>query len=253
MRQEERELKTLLTEQDFEPQPAQQAFVETMQQQARAYAQATDGIAVLSDLQNGVCHIHSGQFGRSMGFAPYVSDTSTAFENTIFGSIYEEELMERHILELRFFRFIESVALSAKMHHCAMCLVHFLMPDGRRQPVLHTMRYVGFHPNGSMWLGLCTYIPFPQATAQLEGCIIDTRTGQRVQPEQYVALDSQLLSRRQLEVLTLLAQGLASKQVADRLNISVHTVNRHRQDILATLGVSNSAAAVDMGRRMHII
>lgn len=253
MRQEERELKSLLTHQDFNAEETPPSLLETAKQQARAYAQATGGLAVLSDMQSNVCHIYSGVFGRSMGLTDYVQDTSTAFENAIFSSIYEDELMERHILELRFFRFIASVPLSEKTHYHATCLVHFRMHEERFQPVLHTMRYVGFHDNGSMWLGLCTYLPFPQAKERLEGSIIDTRTGQLVQPEQYVELDQQLLSHRQSEVLSLLAQGLGSKQIAERLYISPHTVNRHRQDILATLGVSNTAAAVDMGRRMHII
>ncbi|MCS2560342.1 LuxR C-terminal-related transcriptional regulator [Bacteroides ovatus] len=46
---------------------------------------------------------------------------------------------------------------------------------------------------------------------------------------------------------------MSSKQIADNLNISVHTVNRHRQDILATLKVANTASAVEIALRMNII
>jgi len=76
---------------------------------------------------------------------------------------------------------------------------------------------------------------------------------QAVSPDKYAQIDSQLLSRRQREVLALLAKGIGSKQIADRLCVSVHTVNRHRQDILAALRVPNTAAAVEMGLRMGMI
>ena len=69
----------------------------------------------------------------------------------------------------------------------------------------------------------------------------------------YEACDRKILSRRQLEILSLIAKGVPSKQIADNLNISVYTVNRHRQDILASLKVANTAAAVEIALRMNLI
>jgi len=42
-----------------------------------------------------------------------------------------------------------------------------------------------------------------------------------------------VLSKRETEVLGLISQGLNSKSIAERLFISVNTVNNHRQNILA--------------------
>lgn len=39
------------------------------------------------------------------------------------------------------------------------------------------------------------------------------------------------LSDRECEVLRLVAKGLSSKEIADNLNISIHTVNTHRKNI----------------------
>lgn len=44
-----------------------------------------------------------------------------------------------------------------------------------------------------------------------------------------------------------------SKQIAERLNISSNTVNRHRQDIIAALNVPNTIAAVEIGLKMKLI
>jgi ATP/maltotriose-dependent transcriptional regulator MalT len=51
------------------------------------------------------------------------------------------------------------------------------------------------------------------------------------------------LSRRELEVLRLVASGKSNREIAGALVISEHTVARHVQNIFAKLGVSSRAAA----------
>lgn len=49
------------------------------------------------------------------------------------------------------------------------------------------------------------------------------------------------LSDRETEVLVLIAQGLSSKEIADRLCISIHTVNTHRKNITHKTGIKSVA------------
>jgi DNA-binding NarL/FixJ family response regulator len=48
-----------------------------------------------------------------------------------------------------------------------------------------------------------------------------------------------ILTPRELEVLKLIAEAYSSKQIASELVISVKTVERHRQNILGKLGMSD--------------
>ena len=249
MKEQEQKLKDLLTGQTFEAENERQQILETARGYAHAYAQATNGIAVLSDFQNNTCSIYSGLFGYLLGLSESFMDADSAFEDKIFNNIPNEELLERHILELRFFHFLKSIPATKKMDYLAICLIHFQRQGQSPLPVLHSTRYLLCHPNGSIWLGLCTYIPFLPIQGNIDG-IVNTRTGETVCLEQY---DGQLLSQRQLEILSLLAKGEGSKQIAEKLCISVHTVSRHRQDILSQLHVTNTAAAVEIGLRMHLI
>ncbi len=50
------------------------------------------------------------------------------------------------------------------------------------------------------------------------------------------------LSRRELEVLVRIAEGYTNKQIADRLGISVRTVETHRENLMRKLGVQGTAA-----------
>ncbi|MCG6928250.1 MAG: LuxR C-terminal-related transcriptional regulator [Acidobacteria bacterium] len=52
------------------------------------------------------------------------------------------------------------------------------------------------------------------------------------------------LTSRELEVLRLVAQGLGDKEIADRLNLSGHTVHRHISNIRTKLGLPSRSAAV---------
>jgi DNA-binding NarL/FixJ family response regulator len=51
------------------------------------------------------------------------------------------------------------------------------------------------------------------------------------------------LTRRELQILALVAAGKTNQQIAAALVISDHTVRRHLQNIFSKIGVSSRAAA----------
>lgn len=99
---------------------------------------------------------------------------------------------------------------------------------------------------GNVWLVLsivnlsANQQPPWKVTSQL----IDTRTGDSFSPLDDLFDREEILTPREREILQRIAQGRPSKEIADELHISIHTVNTHRQRILAKLGVDNSLEAV---------
>lgn len=61
------------------------------------------------------------------------------------------------------------------------------------------------------------------------------------------------LTEREMEVLDLLAEGLANKQIALELSISEHTVKFHVSSIYTKLGATNRTEAVRIGVRLGLI
>jgi DNA-binding NarL/FixJ family response regulator len=61
------------------------------------------------------------------------------------------------------------------------------------------------------------------------------------------------LTPRELEVLGLIAAGLADKEMADRLGLSPHTVHRHVSNILTKLDVPSRAAAAAHAARLGLL
>lgn len=50
-----------------------------------------------------------------------------------------------------------------------------------------------------------------------------------------------MLSKRETEVLRLVASGLINKEIAEQLNISINTVLTHRKNITAKLGIKSAS------------
>lgn len=61
------------------------------------------------------------------------------------------------------------------------------------------------------------------------------------------------LSSREIEILRLLADGLLKKEIADRLEISSHTVSTHLRKVYSKLHVSTNTGAVAKALRERII
>ncbi|MBQ9470725.1 MAG: response regulator transcription factor [Bacteroidales bacterium] len=60
-------------------------------------------------------------------------------------------------------------------------------------------------------------------------------------------------TQRENEIITMAVDGLSSKQIADKLNISIHTVNTHKNHIFRKMGINSSIEMVNFAIRHKII
>ncbi len=64
---------------------------------------------------------------------------------------------------------------------------------------------------------------------------------------------SSLLTKRQAEILNLVAEGESGKKIGERLFLSTSTVKREIRHIFDKLGVNDRAHAVSEGMKQHLI
>jgi DNA-binding NarL/FixJ family response regulator len=113
--------------------------------------------------------------------------------------------------------------------------------------------------------GACAYLLKDSAPAELELALQAVRRGDiylsppvskqmiahyLANKEQKAAPD---LTPRQREVLLLIAQGNSTKVIAHRLHVSVKTVETHRTQLMARLGISDIAGLVRYAIRTGMI
>ena len=198
---------------------------------ASGYATIENAIAVLSDMHANTSYIYYGDFSDVLGLGKM-----TDKEDRI-GSIWEEEILKlvspddlhnKYLHELRFFHFVKH------------------LPKGRRHHYYLANKFNG----NSLWLALCLYTPL---TVDLPNgsVVVNSVTGETEELE--VKNDLKILSDRERQVLRLIDKGLMSKNIAERLSISINTVSRHRQEILSKLQVKNSIEACRIAKDLGLI
>jgi len=66
-------------------------------------------------------------------------------------------------------------------------------------------------------------------------------------------MNKSTITKREQEILNLVAYEYSSKEIADKLYISNHTVITHRQNLMLKLKVKNSAGLVRRGFEMGVL
>jgi len=61
------------------------------------------------------------------------------------------------------------------------------------------------------------------------------------------------LSAREMEVLSLIAEGKSNQEISAQLYLTIHTVKRHAYNIFAKLGVNKRTHAVVKARQLELI
>lgn len=111
---------------------------------------------------------------------------------------------------------------------------------------------------GNLWLTLSTIdiSPNQDIDGKIKSQLQNFRTGKIVafmEEPKIQETVSILLSRREIQILQMVKDGYLSKEISDKLAISLHTVNTHRQRLLGKLGANNSMEAVVFASKLGLL
>ena len=247
------DLSHALLKQDFDETDVELNLICKYKQIAKSYSQIDNSVAVLSDYQNDKSYIYSSDFGETFGFASL--EIESAFEDDIFQKIHHDDIIERHILDLRYFQFQKNIEQNNRRKYNTESVIRMRNLNNEYKYIRHRTFYLKSKPNGSVWLSLCLYSPIIEQHQRrnIEGRIVDNVNGKIISIDDYKQYDKTILTKREISVLKLIAKGLGSKQVANELFVSVHTVYRHRQNIISKMKVANTAEAIKTAIAMDIL
>jgi ATP/maltotriose-dependent transcriptional regulator MalT len=113
------------------------------------------------------------------------------------------------------------------------------------------------HPQATATLHDQTDTPANLAASLLTTLALEPGAGDPASDARFVSPDQagllEPLSRRELEVLRLLAQGQSNPQIAEALIVSVGTVKTHTHNIFAKLRAANRTQAVRQAQTLHLV
>ena len=228
--------------------------IEEYKKSVASYVEIEQCVAVLSDFQADCSYIYAGDFGELFGLSSKDLVIDSAFEDCIFNKLNSDDVTERHALELQYLQFLKN--LNGEEYRKYSTFSRLRTSDSQNPNYInHRTMYLKKSSTGSIWLALCLYSPSGnlQTSIGIDGRIVNMQTGETIASEKYKPFAETLLSKRELEILKLVAKGNNSDQIAGFLNISVYTVRRHRQNIIQKMQVSNTTEALRTAFVMGLI
>ena len=106
----------------------------------------------------------------------------------------------------------------------------------------------------SLGLGLGSRIrPHTELKPQLEHPATDVTTQNVARPTDESASNAPRITKREQEILELIAAGLSNKEIAERLFVSENTVKTHSSRLFEKLSVNRRTQAVQVGQRFGLI
>lgn len=219
---------------------------------ASNYAQLEGSIAVLSDLHLGDSSVFYGEFAQVLGIPTkeQTNKVNSIWEENLLRLVHSNDLSEKFLQELQFYNFILRKPLQFRKRYHLESELRMRDHFGRFIPVHHRMFYIYPKQSSVPRFALCLYNRLI-ANLPSKGIIINTSNDETI--EIGSASTESILSAREKQILRMIAAGMTSKEIAAALNISINTVSRHRQDILAHLNVKNSLEACRTAKSANII
>lgn len=233
---------------------AQNMTIEGAQAVALLYAKLEHAVAVLSDLKTNKSYIYKGALAATMGWGENdCEEIDSIWEDEIYREIHPDDLLNRHLLELQYFQLLKNLSIKERAHYHTESRIRVRDKEGEYKAILHRTFYMNPDEQEQLRLALCLYnfSSNPILPVVFEGVILNTVTGEVIRPDHQKC--NMLLTVREKEILCLIKQGKLSKEIAALLSISVHTINRHRQNILEKLRVNNSIEALKVAEGLGLI
>ncbi|MGN1245717.1 MAG: response regulator transcription factor [Muribaculaceae bacterium] len=252
-----KELNQIYASQHLELESLDYAQLDDCRLIASGLTAATEACAVITDSAADSCLLFCGAIGKILGltdgnFTQLSIDSSD--EDLVYERIHPEDLVEKRMLEFEFFKYVDRLPVAEKLHYKATCTFRMKDHTGNFLWIDNSTQVLRLSPAGKIWLILCRYdvSPVQHPRPDINPHIINLHTGDSTE----LSLSERrqfVLSEREKEILRLIKDGKLSKQIAHILSISPHTVNRHRQNILQKLCVTNSAEAISAAISMKLI
>jgi DNA-binding CsgD family transcriptional regulator len=199
---------------------------------------------------------YSPNFGVLLGYdLAQIEQTGHVFLDKKIHPVDFVTLMQNGISILKlFFQFSEDEKLNYKLIN----EYRIMNSGGQYIRIIEQHQALTLTKSGKLWLNLSTIdiSPNQDVSLGLKAQLLNFRTGKTLPFEQENILAKNFdtgLSPREIQILQMVKDGLLSKEISDELNISLHTVNTHRQRILEKLGANNSMEAIVFASRMGLL
>lgn len=196
----------------------------------------------------------SSNFVNLLGYDDHKIATLERQGDYLESRIHPDDRTQLETLQIKLSQFIYS--LPPEQRNDYSNIYSFRILNAKQQYVRVTSRHQVLEQdcNGKAWLviGNMDISPDQKKSESVDCTVLNLKSGEMFSPSSSLVSPVNL-TNRELEILRLIQKGMLSKEIADKLCISIHTVNIHRQNLLRKLGVQNSFEAIRLGQECGLL
>ena len=182
------------------------------------------------------------RFGRYYYVTEYVENIDTPQELDIEKLVHPDDLEVVRRIDKKVWEFLDTLPEEEKLAYKYIYELRVL-EKGKYIRMIYQTRILAFKDDNFLAMGIIDLAPEQSTNTsvrfQIKNCLTD-----EIVPFTIETATDTLLTPREREILALAKEGMFSKEISEKLNISIHTVNRHRQNILEKLQVDNMIEAI---------
>ncbi|HMR82677.1 MAG TPA: LuxR C-terminal-related transcriptional regulator [Niabella sp.] len=195
---------------------------------------------------------YSANYGKLLGYAP--ADYEKAGQQFFADKIHEDDKLQSSLNGVTVLKLFNSFSSDEKLNHKLVNEYRMLNAENKYVRLIEQHQVLELDKKGQIWL-LVSFVdisPDQEINDGLKSQLLNFRTG-KVIPIERSQKPQFELTKRELEILKLVKEGYLSKEISDKLAISVHTVNTHRQRFLEKLGANNSFEAIMFASKFGLL
>lgn len=219
----------------------------------RSFSQMSQSCIFTVDVFKARYDFASDNFSTVLGYNPAWIRTIQKHGDVLEDRIHLDDRSQLLKYQIEHGMFIYSLPQEERNDYQQMFQYRILNAKGQYVNVISRQQVLEKDRNGKAWIimGILDISPDQIVTEKIKRTVINSKTGE-ILTSTFMPAEKQLTNREK-EILLLIRQGFLSKEIANRLNISIYTVNNHRKNILAKLDVDNVMEAINTALDFGII
>ena len=232
-----------LTRYHFDPKDLDYSIVSAHQSALQTLSDIGNSGTGIFDLSKRQMIFYSSNFGKLLGYQK--SDYMELGQHFFAGKIHPDDALSCSINGVSILKILSNFSRDEKLNHKMITEYRMLNVEGKYVRLIEQYQVLELDSRGQIWLmfNIMDMSPNQEALEESKSKLLNFRTGQIIAMEDKPKIQFEL-TNREIEILKLVKDGFLSKEISDKLSISLHTVNTHRQRFLEKLGANNSMEAV---------
>ncbi len=243
----------LLEQQKFVESDLDYSILKNHKTQLQKIADIGNSVVSVLDVYKKQHGFYSSNFGSILGYSQ--KEVEAYGEHFINTKIHADDFLGITKNGLTGFKLFFEMSADDKLNHKLINEFRVLNADNQYVRVIEQHQALELDRHGNLWLALSILDVSPNQNLEepIKSQLLNFRTGRFLSLVDNKSEISASLTQREIEILKLVKDGLLSKEISDRLSISIHTVNTHRQRVLEKLGAANSMEAVILSSRLGLV